>query len=121
MKKLTGPINVYRDRRSERALIGATGDEAGGLFRVPSATTGEQLIVVAGSGLGWDHVSVSLRNRVPTWAEMEQIKRLFFEPGETAMQLHVPPSEHINLHQHALHLWRPNDGREIPRPPAEMV
>jgi hypothetical protein len=51
---------------------------------------------------------------------MEHVKRLFFKDDETAMQLHVPPSDHLSLHPYCLHLWRPQD-REIPRPPSIMV
>ncbi|MDE1904982.1 MAG: hypothetical protein KGH75_00845 [Rhodospirillales bacterium] len=82
---------------------------------------GAALLVLATTGGGWDHVSVSLRNRCPNWQEMEFVKRLFFREQETAMQLHVPPDDHISFHPYCLHLWRPNDGREIPRPPPEMV
>lgn len=69
---------------------------------------------------GWDHVSVSRKDRCPTWDEMETVKRLFFTDDETAMQLHVPPSDHINVHPYCLHLWRPH-GAAIPMPPQGMV
>jgi hypothetical protein len=52
---------------------------------------------------------------------MEQVKRLFFKPDEAAMQLHVPVNEHLSAHPFCLHLWRPNDGRQIPLPPALFV
>jgi len=81
---------------------------------------GDQLRIIAASGFGWDHVSVSCKKRCPTWAELELVKRTFFEDDETAMQLHVPPAEHINNHEFCLHLWRPLDV-EIPRPPGSMV
>jgi hypothetical protein len=97
------------------------GDGACGAFRLLSVMDGAPLLVIASTGEGWDHVSVSRRNRVPNWYELEQVKRLFFEAHETAMQLHVPVAEHRSLHPHTLHLWRPNDGREIPMPPARMV
>lgn len=75
-------------------------------------------------GLGpeyeWEHVSVSTRNRTPNWYEMDFVKDLFWDESETVMQLHVPKSEHRNLHPHVLHLWRPRHG-EIPRPPAGAV
>lgn len=92
----------------------------GGAFvvKLPSAPTG--LYVIASIGGGWDHVSVSHAKRVPTWQEMERIKRLFFRANETAMQLHVPPADHINNHPNVLHLWRPQ-GAEIPMPPKMMV
>jgi hypothetical protein len=78
------------------------------------------LRVLACAGDGWDHVSVSLENRIPTWEEMEYIKRMFFKDDETAMQLHMPPSNHINCHPNVLHIWRPHN-IPIPRPPISMV
>jgi hypothetical protein len=87
---------------------------------VPSPIDKAELHVVASAGEGWDHVSVSRANRCPNWPEMEHVKRLFFKDDETAMQLHVPPSEHISHCGTCLHLWRPHDV-EIPRPPAIFV
>lgn len=81
---------------------------------------GELLRILAASGQGWDHVSVSLSYRIPTWTEMEFIKRTFFKPDETAMQLHVPEKDHINTHPFVLHLWRPHK-KEIPLPPKGFV
>lgn len=68
----------------------------------------------------WDHLSVSAAHRCPTWDEMEFVKRLFFERDECAMQLHVPPRDHVNNHEFCLHIWRPLDV-DIPRPPSIMV
>jgi hypothetical protein len=78
------------------------------------------LRIIADAGDEWDHVSVSLSNRCPTWAEMEYVKRVFFKDDETAMQLHVPPVQHINNHPYVLHLWRPVKVA-IPMPPREAV
>ena len=69
---------------------------------------------------GWDHVSVSLPDRCPTWDEMERVKRAFFHPHEAAMQLHVPVSDHVNLHPYCLHIWRPHY-MPIPMPPGIFV
>lgn len=121
MKNLSDPaIDRYRDR-SDHVLEhwGTYGDSTCGAFWVPSPVGG-QLYVIASSGEDWDHVSVSARKRCPTWAEMQHIARLFFDDGETAMQLHVPASEHIDDHPYCLHLWRPHSV-EIPRPPSHMV
>lgn len=92
----------------------------GGMFALRCNKTGADLKVVASWGCGWDHVSVSTKKRIPNWDEMEFVKRTFFRDDETAMQLHVPPSDHINCHPYCLHLWRPHDCG-IPRPPAWMV
>lgn len=81
---------------------------------------GPSLRIIATTHGGWDHVSVSLPQRCPTWEELERVKRAFFEDHETAMQLHVPPADHINNSEFCLHLWRPRL-LPIPRPPGEMV
>lgn len=81
------------------------------------------LRVIATRGHGWEHVSVSLNDRCPTWDEMCWIKNLFFEPDECCMQLHPPEADYVNHHPYCLHLWRPANSLvgTIPRPPAEMV
>jgi hypothetical protein len=99
---------------------GWNGDETCGAFKLSSPIDGQFLTVVASSGEGWDHVSVSRSSRTPNWREMEFIRHKFFKDNETVMQLHVPVSDHINMHPHCLHMWRPQD-KEIPRPPGWMV
>lgn len=114
-------LDAYRDTGPEVvAFFGWTGDGTTGTFLVPSPTDRQPLRVIASSGDGWDHISVSRPTRCPNWPEMEHVKRLFFREEETAMQLHVPPSDHVNYHPFCLHLWRPQ-GAEIPRPPARLV
>lgn len=112
-------LDIYR-LRTQRVLemCGSYGDHETGCFLVKSGRT--DLLVIATTGMGWDHVSVSTKSRCPSWDEMEYIKRLFFREDETAMQLHVPASEHVNCHTYCLHLWRPTN-QEIPRPPSVMV
>ena len=115
-------LNGYRVRTDAVfARYGSFGDGSCGVFELPSPATGASLKCIASSDGGWDHVSISLPNRTPNWREMELVKRTFFGADETVMQLHVPLKDHINIHPNCLHLWRPNDGREIPRPPAEFV
>ncbi len=101
--------------------FGNVGDETCGVFDLPHPKTGVTLKVIASCGAGWDHVSVSLPNRCPNWLEMEFVKRRLFNPDESAMQLHVPLRAHISVAHTCLHIWRPNDGREIPLPPAWTV
>ncbi len=118
---LAPPTQQYRDgSRRVLELYGSPGDHSCGVFNVPSPIDGAELHVLASSGDGWDHVSVSRKNRCPNWTEMEHVKRLFFADDECAMQLHVPSSQHINLHPYCLHLWRPLE-TAIPRPPGWMV
>lgn len=108
----------------------ARGDERNGAFVIPltnelghrlaGSKPGERLRVIAASGGGWDHVSVSLEHRTPTWEEMSLVHRLFFKEGEIAYQLHVPEKDHINCHPNCLHLWR-KQGFAMPLPPKDMV
>jgi hypothetical protein len=101
--------------------FGWAGDDTCGAFLVPLPPPAtDKLTIIASSREGWDHVSVSLAGRCPTWEEMEFIKRLFFKPSETAMQLHVAADKHINCHPYCLHLWRPRH-RRIPLPPEIFV
>ena len=69
---------------------------------------------------GWEHVSVSLEKRCPTWEEMCFVKDLFWLPGECVMQLHPPEEEWVNNHPFCLHLWRPLEAI-IPLPPSILV
>jgi hypothetical protein len=102
------------------ATHGWNGDGTCGAFQVPSPIDKAPMTVVASSGDGWDHVSVSRTNRCPNWPELEHVRKLFFRDDETVMQLHVPGKDHINLHPNCLHLWRPQNA-EIPLPPKFMV
>lgn len=114
---------LNRYRRADAAVIerfGSAGNGECGNFELPSPKDGQTIRVIATAMEGWDHVSVSRRNRCPNWPEMEHVKRLFFRDDETAMQLHVPPSEHVNTHPYCLHIWRPHDA-EIPKPPSIFV
>jgi hypothetical protein len=106
--------------REIRELYGWEGDATCGVFNVRSPIDGAPMAVVASGEGGWDHVSVSRKNRCPNWLEMAHVAKLFFEPEETAMQLHVPASDHVNNHPYCLHWWRPTQG-EIPRPPSTFV
>lgn len=78
------------------------------------------LRVVVSWGGGWEHVSVSLPTRCPTWDEMCWIKRLFWDDEECVVQFHPPKSQYVNNHPFCLHLWRPTE-TTIPTPPTEFV
>lgn len=80
----------------------------------------DRLLIIVSNGKGWDHASVSLENRTPTWEEMETVRRIAFHDDECVIQYSVPRSEHINCHPYCLHMWRPQ-GVEFPRPPSYLV
>ncbi len=98
-------LDKYRVRTAEvRRHFGWYGDGTCGMFSVPSPIDSGELKIIASCGGGWEHVSVSRKNRCPNWPEMSFVKGLFFKEDETVMQLHVPSSEHVNDHPNCLHL-----------------
>lgn len=109
-------IDKYRITSGRLASDSSFGNN--GAFMVPYR--GVVLNIIVSDGGGWDHVSVSLPTRCPSWKEMCWVKDLFFEPFEAAMQLHPAKSDYVNYHEYCLHLWRPHDKR-IPLPPTEFV
>lgn len=99
-------------------LMGDLGDEYNGMFRIK--IKGEKYAIVASNGDGWEHVSISHKNKIPSWKIMSTIKDMFFEDDEVVMQLHPKKEDYINMHPNCLHLWKPI-GKEIPTPPTWMV
>lgn len=70
----------------------------------------------------WEHVSVSLEDRIPTWVEMCRVKDLFWMETECVVQFHPPKSDYVNIHPNVLHLWRPTRMRDrIRLPPKGLV
>jgi hypothetical protein len=104
------PPNVSRDRLAPLKFIASCGDHPEGL--PPD--------IIAAGAHEWEHVSVSLPHRCPTWGEMCYVKSLFWDDEDCVMQLHPPRSDWVNNHPYCLHLWRPKHA-EIPRPPAMAV
>ena len=115
-------LDKWRQPDADQVVVITTGDDDDpsrrGAFLFQHK--GTPILVVATTGVGWDHVSVSTPTRCPTWDEMEWIAKKFFRDDEVAMQLHVPASEHISNHRYCLHWWSPQ-GVEIPLPPSILV
>lgn len=53
----------------------------------------------------FEHVSVSLAHRTPTWAEMCRVKDLFWGEEDCVIQYHPPKSQYIDMMPFCLHLW----------------
>jgi hypothetical protein len=108
----------YRVKKGPWATTPQDGNN--GLFFLPGFRHGDVMQVFASDGEGWEHVSVSMPNRCPTWPEMCRVKELFWSDDDCVVQYHPPKSDWVNNHQYCLHMWRPV-GVEVPRPPAMMV
>jgi hypothetical protein len=60
-------------------------------------------------GEDWVHASIA-RDEMPTYADLKMLHDAVFGDG-WAYQVFAPPSEHVNIHEHALHLWGRLDGK----------
>ena len=95
---------AHLDKFRRKHPVGGLGDNYNGMFVLQH--DGATLRVIASRGGGWDHVSVSLEARTPTWSEMSWIKDQFFHSDECVVQFHPPKSAYVNYHPHCLHMWR---------------
>jgi len=114
MKKEVEPYRV------KTGLYASSEGYSCGFFEIPFRSYTLRVLVSDGSADGWEHVSVSLKNRIPNWEDMSFIKDLFWDEEECAIQYHVPKSQHVNNHPYCLHLWRKTDN-SIEIPPSWMV
>lgn len=110
--------NEYRKRTGPLASDDSIGNA--GAFFIPNGPGKTPLAVIASDGEGWEHVSVSLPTRCPTWEEMCRVKALFWDAEDCVVQFHPPESGYVNNHPYCLHLWRPTRA-DFPRPPPEFV
>lgn len=124
MKKLN---NISNFRRVDLYGDGYVGDEYNGAFVIDRYKNGEFYLVVAASGEGWDHVSVSLHRKnganikkCPSFEEMMMIKEKTFEDNEIVFQIHPKEEDYINTHPFCLHLWKPCN-YDINVPPLNLM
>jgi hypothetical protein len=127
MRKFYGP--KLEEGRIRDGEYGSGPGNPCGAFRITGprggGPRGGWLVIIADNGRGlimpgWEHVSVSLKNRTPNWQEMCFVKDLFWLPEECVVQYHPPRTIYVNCHPNCLHLWRPLQ-EQMPMPPAILV
>ena len=94
--------------------------EDGGCGHIFFGVSKYPAIIIFSWGDGWDHVSISYKNRCCTWEEMCYIKDTFFREDECVIQYHPAKKDYVNIHPYVLHLWR-SQSEGIPVPPKYMV
>jgi len=62
----------------------------------------------------WLHVSVSHKNRMPTYEELSEIKLIFIGNERKAIQVFPAAAEHYNRHPNCLHLFAPLERDPLP-------
>ena len=113
------PIEIEQFRITHGPLASDSSLKNNGAFVIPYKDDIE-LSVIISDGKGWDHVSVSLADRCPTWDEMCFIKDIFFTPFETVVQFHPRKDRYINNHKFCLHMWR-YQRKKVKLPPSWMI
>lgn len=65
-------------------------------------------------GNDWIHVSMSFKNRLPTYEDMQAVKEEFIGNDRWAVQIFPKASEHVNIMPYCLHLWSCMDQSILP-------
>lgn len=84
-------------------------------------------VIVSGSveqdGKRWIHVSAcrwgkgpsgKQRTKAPTYHDLRMVKEIFVGPDRKAVQVFPAKNEHVNLHDHVLHLFACMDEDPLP-------
>jgi hypothetical protein len=64
-------------------------------------------------GVEWVHASIARTAYLPTYAELTRLHTAVWGETGWAYQVFTPPAAHVNIHEHALHLWGRLDGRRV--------
>jgi hypothetical protein len=62
----------------------------------------------------WLHVSCAFADRLPSWADLRDVKTVFCGPQRLALSIMPSEAEYVNIHPYVLHLWCPLDHDPIP-------
>jgi hypothetical protein len=65
-------------------------------------------------GQTWLHVSLSRKDRLPTYQDQIDVKEQFVGLEAKAIQVFPPRSQHSNFHPFCLHLYSRLDGDALP-------
>lgn len=111
-------------RSSRKVIVKETADDwFDGFIDLSVSKRRAIAVFVASWGLGWDHVSISFRDRRPTWDEMCEVKDIFFKEDEACVKYHPAKAycvNILNIRTYCFHICRPQE-IEILKPPIYMV
>lgn len=64
-------------------------------------------------GVEWVHASIARANELPAYEDLLTLRTAVWGETGYAFQVFAPPSDHISIHDYALHLWGRLDGKRI--------
>lgn len=83
-------------------------------MRMRKTKTGEWhfrgCFVIVSKDDGLWHLSISRKNRLPSYYELKEARYCFMPDVQYAAQIFPPVDEFINVHQFCLHLWELSGG-----------
>jgi hypothetical protein len=84
----------------------------GWVFRRHDRSASVIVTVACHDGADWIHASIAGRDTMPSYEDLKLLHRAVF--GEWwAYQVFAPPSQHVNIHENALHLWGRLDRKAV--------
>ena len=80
-------------------------------WRMLARDRAASIIVTCAShdGAEWVHASIA-RPTMPTYDDLVTLHQAAWPAGGFAYQVFAPAERHVNIHEHALHLWGRRDG-----------
>lgn len=106
---------LYRGGMIVRAPqeFGPQGFMAQVLSRV-TGTSGSVIVTQAEvDGEEWLHASLAWSEQDPSYAEMHALHLAVFGRRRWSYQVNAPTVDHVNIHEHALHLFGRVDGKAM--------
>jgi hypothetical protein len=104
-------MRILRRGLDRVALPSAFGECGLRMLMVSGECDGSIIVTQAGhEAVEWIHASLAWTDRMPDYDELCMLKDAVFGPGRYAYQVFPPVSQHVNIHEHALHLWGRADG-----------
>lgn len=85
-------------------------------MEVRSQKASDKCLVMMTCINGWEHLSVSHSNKIPSWLCMQEMKEMFFKDDEECFQFHPKKEYYINNNEYTLHIWKKTDGEMEPPP-----
>ena len=67
-------------------------------------------------GFTYLHVSFSRRSRLPTYEDLDRVRKAFIGEDRESVQVFPKREEYVNLHPNTLHLWHCYEREIFPSP-----
>lgn len=112
--------SIEEIKRTTNLFIEAEADNDGMGGRYYDKYNNKWLHFIFSYQMGWEHLSISMPNKTPSWEQMCMMKDIFWNKDEACVEYHPKEEDYVNMHKHCLHIWKPTDV-ELPTPPHILV